>query len=105
MVWCGVGGTGGRRLGCLGRQAGFGWIAEARETGKGPEPGHRLALDPAVKSPVTIPPERAMNPFLRSALFLPHSSGHRACVATGNVQRRASALRATVADSSTRCFA
>jgi len=24
----------GQRLGCLGRQAGFGWVAEARETGK-----------------------------------------------------------------------
>src|ERR1022692_1350680 len=61
-------GTGG--LDGLGCQTGFGWVAETRETGKGPEPGHRLALDPAVKSPVTIPPERAMNPFLRSALFL-----------------------------------
>ena len=29
----------------LGRQAGFGWVAERRETGKGPEPGHRLARD------------------------------------------------------------
>ena len=37
----------GQRLGCLGRQAAFGRVAETRETGKGPEPGHRLARDPS----------------------------------------------------------
>src|ERR1019366_7896365 len=38
-------GTGG--LDGLGCQTGFGWVAETRETGKGPEPGHRLARDPS----------------------------------------------------------
>src|ERR1017187_6814458 len=37
----------GQRLGCLGRQAGSEWVAETRETGKGPEPGRRLAHDPS----------------------------------------------------------
>ena len=37
---------GGHSLGCLGRQAGFEWVAETRETGKGPEPGRRWARDP-----------------------------------------------------------
>jgi hypothetical protein len=36
-------------LGCLGRKAGLGWVAETRETGKGPELGHRLARDPSGK--------------------------------------------------------
>jgi hypothetical protein len=40
----------GQRLGCLGRQAGFGWVAETRATGKGPEPGHRLARDASGKT-------------------------------------------------------
>ena len=44
-VRCGAGGTGGQRLGGLGYQAGFGWATEMRETGKAPEPGHRLARD------------------------------------------------------------
>jgi hypothetical protein len=43
MVWGSVGGTEG--LGYLGRQAGFGCVPEMRETGEGPEPGHRLARD------------------------------------------------------------
>ena len=50
---------GGPRLGCFGRQAGFGWVAPMRPTGQGPEPGHRLAPDPSEQSPVTIPSERA----------------------------------------------
>jgi hypothetical protein len=33
MLWCRVGGTGGQRLDDLGCQAGFGWVAETRETG------------------------------------------------------------------------
>src|ERR1035441_1346455 len=45
----GFGGTGGQRLDCLGRQAGFGWVAATRQTGNGPEPGHRLARDPSVE--------------------------------------------------------
>jgi hypothetical protein len=32
-----------------GAKLGFGWVAQARETGKGPEPGHRLARDPSGK--------------------------------------------------------
>jgi hypothetical protein len=40
-LWCRVGGTGGQRLDGLGRQARFGWVAETRDTGKGPEPGLR----------------------------------------------------------------
>ena len=48
-VRCKVGGIAGQRLGGLGRQAGFGWVAETRETGKGPEPGHRLAREPSGK--------------------------------------------------------
>jgi hypothetical protein len=46
-VGCRVGGTGGQRLDGLGCQAGFGGVAETREAGKGPEPGHRLARDPS----------------------------------------------------------
>ena len=42
-----MGGTGGQGLDGLGRQAGFGRVAETREAGKGPEPGHRLARDPS----------------------------------------------------------
>ena len=38
--------TGGQELDCLGCQAGFGWVAETRETRQGPELGHRLARDP-----------------------------------------------------------
>ena len=49
MLWCGVGGTGGQRLGCLGRQAGLERVALRRETGKRPEPGHRWARDPSGK--------------------------------------------------------
>src|ERR1035437_1734553 len=41
-VWSRVGGTEGQRLDGLGCQAGFGWVAETRETGRGPEPGHRF---------------------------------------------------------------
>ena len=34
------------RLGCL---AGFGWVADARETGKAPEPEHHLARKPPAR--------------------------------------------------------
>jgi len=44
-----VQGWSNRRLGYWGRQAGFGGVAETRATGKGPEPGHRLARDPSGK--------------------------------------------------------
>ena len=33
----------GQRLDGLGRHTGFGWVAETRGAGKGPEPGHRWA--------------------------------------------------------------
>src|ERR1035441_9920036 len=36
----GFGGTGGQRLGCLGRQAGLGWVAETRETGLSTRAGY-----------------------------------------------------------------
>src|SRR5450631_1485094 len=62
-VGCRVGGTGGQRLDGLGCQAGFGWVAETRETDKGPAPGHRLARDPP-GTPRTLPSERAMNRWL-----------------------------------------
>ena len=65
-VWCMVAEIGGRRLGCLGRQAGFGGGAETRETGKRPQPGHRLAPDPSEENPVTIPLATAMNRALLS---------------------------------------
>jgi hypothetical protein len=35
------------RLGCLGRQAGFGGVAETRESGNRREPGYRWAADPS----------------------------------------------------------
>jgi len=57
-------GKGSQRLGCFGRQAGFGGVAETRETRKRPEPGHRLKPDPSEKSLVTIPSERATNRIL-----------------------------------------
>jgi hypothetical protein len=65
-VWCRVGGTGRQKLGCLGRQAVFGGVAERRETGEGPELGHRLAPDPSAESQVTIPSATAMNQVLLS---------------------------------------
>ena len=40
---------GGQRMRYLGCQAGLGWVTETRETGKGPELGHRLARDPSGK--------------------------------------------------------
>jgi len=46
-VGCRVGGAGGQRLDGLGCKAGFGWVAETRPAGKGPEPGHRSARDPS----------------------------------------------------------
>jgi hypothetical protein len=46
MDWCRVGGIGGQRLGCSGCQAGFGGVAEKRQTGQKPEAGHRLAVGP-----------------------------------------------------------
>jgi hypothetical protein len=42
--------------------AGFGWVAETRETGKRPEPGHRRTSVSSEKGPITISSERAMNP-------------------------------------------
>ena len=63
-VWCRVGGTGGQRLDGLGCQAGFGWVAEARETGKGSEPAHRLARDPSGKP---SKPGNAQSGFRRHA--------------------------------------
>jgi len=65
-VWCRVGRIGGQRLGCLGRQAGSGGVAETRETGKGPKPGHPLAPDPSKESPVPTPSATAMNRILLS---------------------------------------
>jgi hypothetical protein len=43
------------------RQAGFGWVARARERVQRPESGHRLAPEHSEKGPATIPSERAMN--------------------------------------------
>jgi hypothetical protein len=65
-VRCRVGGIGGQRFGCLGRQSGFGWIAEMRGRWiKGQSRGttRRVILH---ASPVTIPSERAMNWVLLS---------------------------------------
>jgi hypothetical protein len=65
-VRCRVGGIGGQRFGCLGRQSGFGWIAETRGRWiKGQSRGttRRVILH---ASPVTIPSERAMNWVLLS---------------------------------------
>jgi hypothetical protein len=45
--WEEPGARGSTGLGC---QAGFGWVAETREAGNGPEPGHRLAPRPVTKS-------------------------------------------------------
>ena len=42
-------GNRGQRLDGLGCQAGFGWVAETRETAKGLEPGYRLARDTSGK--------------------------------------------------------
>jgi hypothetical protein len=61
MVWWWVGAIRGLRLGCLERQAGFGQVAETRETGQGRTPAHRLAPDPSVESPATIPSERPID--------------------------------------------
>ena len=44
-VWRRLGEIGYQRLGSLGRQAGFGEVAETRGTGPGREPGHRLYSD------------------------------------------------------------
>jgi hypothetical protein len=66
MVGCRIGRIGGQRLACLGHQAGFGWVAETRETDKRPAPWHRLASDRSEKGPVTTPSERAMNRVLLS---------------------------------------
>ena len=71
MVWCSVGGLGGHRLGCLGRQAEFGEVAKERRTGLWRKPGNPLAPDPLAPDPldestVTIPSERAMNRVLLS---------------------------------------
>src|ERR1035441_8203740 len=60
----GFGGTGGQRLGCLGRQAGLGWVAETRETGLstragyagGPEvPADTVPIPPALYQPSRLP--------------------------------------------------
>ncbi len=48
-VSCRIGGTGGHRHNGLGCQAGFGWVAQTRETANGPESGQRLARDPSGK--------------------------------------------------------
>ena len=60
-VWRWVGGIEGQKSGCLGRQAGFGWVAETPETGKGPEPEPSRAPHPSDENPVTIPSERTKN--------------------------------------------
>ena len=65
-VWCRVGGKGGPEARPFRATSWVGWVAETRETGKRQEPGHRLAPDPSEKSPVTIPPERAINRMLLS---------------------------------------
>src|SRR5664279_3877330 len=49
LTWCRVAGKEGQRVGGLRCQAGFGWIAETREAGKKPDPGHRLAWEPSGK--------------------------------------------------------
>ena len=57
-VWCRIGAIRGQRRGYLGRQAGFGGVAETRGTGQGQEPGHPLAPDPSAEYPPTIPSAR-----------------------------------------------
>jgi hypothetical protein len=44
MLWRRVGGTGGQWLDGLGRQAGFGWVAETRETGNLTEAPQNLQM-------------------------------------------------------------
>ncbi len=55
----------GERLGCSGRHAGFGWVAETRETGEGQSRGTawRVILQ---ARPVTLPSKRARNRVLLS---------------------------------------
>jgi hypothetical protein len=68
----GLEGTEDQRPDGLGRQAGFGWVAQTREMVKGPAPGHRWARD-LLGQPSNPPSEGAMNRVLHSALFLPNS--------------------------------
>jgi CDGSH-type Zn-finger protein len=53
--------SGGLKARLLGRQAGFGRVAETRETGQGRAPGHSRAPYPPEECPVTIRWGRAIN--------------------------------------------
>jgi hypothetical protein len=66
---------GARGSAVLGRQAGFGWVAETRQTGKGPEPGHPPAPDPSAESPLSGSPVVSTKPHEKHRRLRPCIAG------------------------------